>query len=150
MASVGSDLEADPFDDTFPAPLPGTLLASPSSLPPSVSHYMAPPSAGPNVRDMMKLAGDISTMAAKAKQTGAQTREQADRQNEKIKQLEGQIASIDRRMDTVFARQDKIEHRLASTMEGSNRRIKQLEAQVTKLCRKSGSAPRAESVSPGF
>ena len=121
--------------DTSPTPAPKFSLASFS--PASVPHYMVPSLTGPSVADMMKLAGDISTIEAKAKLLKTQTRERSDRHTEDLNRLQRQIGGVDARIDNVFAHQDVLEQRYNETSS----RIRHLEAQVARLSRVPGLAP---------
>lgn len=85
MAFVGLDLQANLFVDTFPAFFSRTLLAFSTFLPFSVSYYRVPLLADPSIKDMIKLADDISIIDAKTKQMRTQSCEQANRQKKNIK-----------------------------------------------------------------
>ena len=127
--------------DTSLTPAPKFLLAFFS--PASISHYMVPSLTGPSVADMMKLAGDISTIESKAKLLKTQTRKQSDWYIEDLNWLQRQTGGVDARIDDVFARQDVLKQRYNETSS----RIEHLEPQVARLSCVPGPAPsESESV----
>ena len=69
------------------------------------AHYMTSPSAGPSVSNMMKVAGNLSTVAAETRQLGARVEVLADRQAHKMSVLEGEISSVYRRLEDCFQEQ---------------------------------------------
>ena len=138
---TSNDLQPAGGPDTSPTPAPQFLLVF--SSPASVPHYMVPSSTGPSVADMMKLAGDISTIESKAKLLKTQTCKRSNRHTEDLNWLQRQIGGVDARIDDIFARQDVLEQRYNETSS----RIGHLEAQVARLSRVPGPAPpEGESV----
>ena len=90
------------------------------------THYMTSPLAGPSVGNMMKVAGNLSTVAAETRQLEARVKVFTDRQAHKMSVLEGEISSVYRRLEDCFQEQ----HQIATEVRSNQRRLKELEAQV--------------------
>ena len=78
---------------------------------------MAPPSAGPSVLDMMKVASNLSIIAAETQQVEARVEQLAERQGNRTNVLERKINNLYERLDECFNEQHKI-----ATDVRSNRR----------------------------
>lgn len=100
-------------------------LGFPSPL--LTSHFMAPPLAGPSVLDIMKVAGNLSTIAAETRQVGARVKQLAERQGNRTNILEREINNIYGRLDECFNEQ----HKIAANVRSNWRRLQQLEERAS-------------------